>query len=640
MNNDKRIITRIARATKALCLVAVVSMTCACNDFLTISPTDKIVLEDFWKSKQDVESVVAESYRLMTQKDFTYRLVVWGEMRSDNVIEGNGVPSDVKNILEANLLPSNGYVTWNIFYQIINNCNIVLKYAPGVLDEDPDFTQGDLDVVRGEMLAIRALCHFYLVRTFRDVPLLTDAMVDNSQNLYQPQVDPLVALEQCLEDLYEAEDLVLTSGNYPISGYRRDQKNKGRITKDAVRTMIADVLLWKAAFTTYNNGKGDGGAAAKACYDECIKYCDLVIKTRMDYVKIKHKDDKYKMPNIKLNDSYPLVSPFEESYDIVGTQVRRFPHAPYEYMFANDCNHFYESILEIQHDYNLSALGNFEIPYFYGCSTDDAKVKFTPGVLSAPSYLAQVKNGLYKRTDFRRVNYILAKNSDGSDVDKFGIIKYGHSGASENRSDMKTSDKYTFGKMSYKFNDNSDASGRYFRLNYVNWILYRISDVMLMKAEALALRNAGETDLNTAFELVEAIYNRSQTFYYDEGIMMGVGAQGQDALVKPNGADNMLLLVLEERQRELAFEGKRWFDLVRYALYTSKDGRTDVMLTTQWPSGKTWIGHKYTSNNSQYEAKMSTINSLFFPIAEREINTNPDLKQNEAYNTTNSIDRN
>lgn len=640
MNNDKRIITRIARAAKALFLVAVVSMTCACNDFLTISPTDKIVLEDFWKSKQDVESVVAESYRLMTQKDFTYRLLVWGEMRSDNVIEGNGVPSDVKNILEANLLPSNGYATWNIFYQIINNCNIVLKYAPGVLDEDPDFTQGDLDVVRGEMLAIRALCHFYLVRTFRDVPLLTEAMVDNSQNLYQPQVEPLVALEQCLEDLYEAEDLVLTSGNYPISSYRRDQKNKGRITKDAVRAMIADVLLWKAAFTTYNDGKGDGGSAALACYEECIKYCDLVIKTRMDYVKIKHKDDKYKMPNVRLNDSLPLVYPFEESYDIVGTQNRRFPHAPYEYMFANDCNHFYESILEIQHDYNLSALGNFEVPYFYGCATDDAKVKFTPGVLSAPSYLAQVKNGLYKRTDFRRVNYILAKNSDGSDVDKFGIIKYGHSGASENRADMKAADKYTFGKMSYKFNDNSDASGRYFRLNYVNWILYRISDVMLMKAEALAMRNAGEADLNAAFDLVATIYNRSQTFYYDEGIMMGVGAQGTDALVKPNGADNMLLLVLEERQRELAFEGKRWFDLVRYALYTSKDGSTDVMLATQWPSGKTWIGHKYTSNNAQYEAKMSTINSLFFPIAEREINTNSDLKQNEAYKTTDSIEQN
>ena len=151
MNNNKGIFAGIVRAAKMLFLGGVVAMTCSCNDFLTILPTDKIVLEDFWKTKEDVENVVAESYRLMTQWDFTSRLLVWGELRGDNVIEGNGVPSDVKNILEANLLPSNGYVTWNIFYQIINNCNIVLKYAPGVLDEDPDFTLGDNDVVCGEM---------------------------------------------------------------------------------------------------------------------------------------------------------------------------------------------------------------------------------------------------------------------------------------------------------------------------------------------------------------------------------------------------------------------------------------------------------------------------------------------------------
>ncbi len=639
MNNDKRIITRIARATKALFLISMVAMTCACNDFLTITPTDKIVLEDFWKSKEDVESVVAESYRLMTQKDFTYRLLVWGEMRGDNVIEGNSVPTDVKNILEANLLPSNSYATWNIFYQIINNCNIVLKYAPGVLDEDPDFTQGDLDVVRGEMLAIRALCHFYLVRTFRDVPLLTEAMVDNSQNLYQAQVKPLEALEQCLKDLYEAESLVLTSGNYPIlsGSYREDQNNKGRMTKDAVRTMIADVLLWKAAFTTYNDGNGDGAAAAQACYDECIKYCDLVINTRMDYIQSKFKEDKFKMPNVRLNDSLPLVYPLASSYEVIGSTVSRFPHAPYEYMFANNCNHFYESILEIQHDRMDSKLGNFEVPYFYGCATDDARKNFTPGVLSAPSYLAQIKNGLYKRTDFRRVNNVYAQSSDGKEIDKFGIIKYGHSGAEESRADMKEADKYTFGKMSYEFNMtiNDKDRGRFFCLYYVNWIVYRISDVMLMKAEALTLRN-GKADLDDAFNLVATIYNRSQTFFYDEdGFMDGVGEPGVDALSKPNGADNMLLLVLEERQRELAFEGKRWFDLVRYALYTSKDGSTSELFA------KTkMLDHKYTSNKEQYAAKMGTINSLFYPIAEREMNTNSLLKQNEAYKTENKYEKN
>ena len=117
--------------------------------------------------------------------------------------------------------------------------------------------------------------------------------------------------------------------------------------------------------------------------------------------------------------------------------------------------------------------------------------------------------------------------------------------------------------------------------------------------------------------------------------MDGVGEPGTDELKKPNGAEDMLLLVLEERQRELAFEGKRWFDLVRYALYTSKDGSTDELFA------KTkMLDHKYTSNKDQYAAKMGTISSLFYPIAEREINTNPLLKQNETYKTENKYEKN
>ena len=146
--------TRFNRTIKTLALGAVVAMTCSCEDFLTIYPTDKVVLENYWKTKTDVENVVANSYRMMLLPEFTERLIVWGELRGDNVIEGNYDPDkhgNIKNIMEANLLPQNGYNDWAHFYSIINNCNIVLKFAPQVLDEDPDFTEGDMNVTRGEM---------------------------------------------------------------------------------------------------------------------------------------------------------------------------------------------------------------------------------------------------------------------------------------------------------------------------------------------------------------------------------------------------------------------------------------------------------------------------------------------------------
>lgn len=635
MNNNKTLIVRIVRSVKALLLGTVVAMTCSCDDFLTILPTDKIVWQDFWKGKEDVENAVAESYRQMAHWDFLSRVVVWGELRGDNVVEGNyGSNTDIKNIMEIELQPSNQYASWAPFYSVINNCNQVLKYAPGVLDEDPDFTQGDLDVVVGEMKAIRALCHFYLVRTFRDIPLLTEAMIDDSQDLYQNQVDPIVALDSCLNDLYEAERLVLTTGNYPTGDFDIYNKNMGRITKDAVRTMIADVLLWKGAFLESKAGGDDN--AGMECYSEAIRYCDLVLDTRMSYAKVWMEENRY--DNLTLHDSYPIIYAAEQTGGYEAN--KRFTHMPYAMQFGGGiqgCNSPIESIFEIQHAETEQG-ANYEVPYFYSYSNDGKDCLV--GMVSASEQLAQ-RGKLYKRTDFRRVNYINAQD-DKNSVDKYHIIKYGHYAATETGASATV---FNFGKLEYSFTQCNTADGksggikdmRYLSrvgmTGNVHWIVYRISDVMLMKAEALALRNVGE-DGNEAVKLVKAVYNRSQMGYEsDNGSPLGLLDPQVDLFEKVFADYGIQKLVLEERQRELAFEGKRWYDLVRVAL---REKATPSSVLKRY----NYFSNKFVGSTGQYESKMSTIDHLFFPIAEREIKIYPELVQNAAWGTKDLVETN
>ncbi len=615
MNNNKRIITRIVSSAKALLLGTMVAMTCSCDDFLTILPTDKIVLEDFWKSKEDVDNMVAESYRLMSHWDFLSRMIVWGELRGDNVTEGYySGNNDIKYIMEANLLPSNPYASWAPVYAVINNCNQVMKYAPGVLDEDPDFTQGDLDVVRGEMLALRALCHFYLVRTFRAVPVLTEAMVDDSQNLYQLQSDPVDALDQCLEDLYEAEELVLTTGNYPVQN-ALDNKNMGRITKDAVRTIIADIYLWKGAFLDNKN------LTDKTCYEECIRYCDKVLDARMAYAEKYLAEARYN--DVVLHDSYPILYPSEANggYDA----DKRFPHRPYQMLFggsSNGSNNPIESVFELQHS-TSEANANYEVPYFYSYWLIGQSLP-AYGMLSATRHLADTDAGLYKKTDFRRVNTVLGGK------DKYAIIKYNNFQTTEENASK--SEPGFSEKMTYTFPACFTADGksggikdmRYIGGSKVNWIVYRISDVMLMKAEALAVLHRDAQDTLEVKKIVKAVYNRSQSGWYDD-------ANAKVGITLPEyafdylfGGVDLLKLVLDERQRELAFEGKRWYDLVRVAL---RDKTTDDGLFKE----AVRVKYSGTDDPEQFAAKIASINHLFFPIAERELKTNSGLHQNEAY---------
>ena len=592
---------RFSRTIKTLALGAVVAMTCSCDDFLTIYPTNDVVLENYWKTKTDVDNMVANSYRLMTTKGFTKRLLVWGELRGDNVVPGSNLKDDEKNIMEANLLPQNGYNDWQDFYKVINNCNIVLKYAPNVLDEDPDFTEGDLDVVRGEMLAIRALCHFYLVRTFRDIPLLKEAIVDDDQDLYQEQVTPLEALDFILEDLYEAENLVMASGKYPVLA-----ENKGRITKDAVRAIIADALLWKAAFEEFET-KGNS-ANAYEYYTKCAEYCDMIIRDRNAYVKEYESENKTSGSNIgRVDNVYPLEHHPLSNAGSTGTLDN-----PYEQIFVTP-NNLRESIFEIQHS-TSSDNGNYEVPAFYGYATTSGA--FNVGILSAPRYMAEKSDdGLYANTDYRRVSFI--QHTEG-EVDIYPIIKYNHQGASG------TIDKPTyFYKTSVLNNKEYYISGNVLDPQS-NWIVYRITDVMLMKAEALAFRNdttmADSRDLTEAFEMVKAVYYRSNPYLKSTN----------DSIQYTQGsAESLQEVVLEERQRELAFEGKRWYDLVRKAL---RDGKNGPMLDIL-------INNKYESNQKAIRSKLTATDCLFFPILERELNANPLLKQNDAYATNEAYEK-
>ena len=75
-----------------------------------------------------------------------------------------------------------------------------------------------------------------------------------------------------------------------------------------------------------------------------------------------------------------------------------------------------------------------------------------------------------------------------------------------------------------------------------HYIIYRLPDVMLMKAEALIKTNK----ITEAITIVNQIRSRA-------GLLGKTASTGNEALA----------LVLAERKIELAFEGKRWYDLVR-----------------------------------------------------------------------------
>lgn len=546
----------------------------SCTDYLTIIPPGVITEEHFWQTKDDVNGVMAKAYLNLLSTDAVQKAIIWGELRADNLTYPASYNENIKYIVEANILDENPYTNWAIYYEAIQTANLVIERAPKVMEHDPDFTEGDLQVVTGEMYALRALAHFYLVRTFRDIPMALESVSDDSDMPEYEQVHPLEALNLIMADLEKALPMVMKSG-----GFTTVAANYGRITENAVLAIMADVNLWRAAFATYYEGQTDHVAAgdAQKYYDLCVQNCQDVLdkmdaKFEEDNKKNNNKNPE-KFPHNLLQNEGELEDRTEERISTV-----------YNEIFGTKNSR--ESILELQVEG-----ANVDNSFARGV----ANMYGTDGNRGAVVVPANFLGKYYESDDLRAYSYTNAQSltggssaGSGSSSDATDVIVAKYQAKSSPASDYRKSSDY-------------DA----------NWIIYRRTDVMLMKAEALAARqSATPEDLAEAFDIVKVINTRSRMDSTD--------------IKKPlNGTnltkDGVMELVLKERLLELTFEGKRWYDLVRKAL---REKTTNNIK---------FVADKLDSNSGVVKSKMSTIDGLFMPIYIDELRYNKLLKQNPAY---------
>ena len=571
-----------------LCCGTIAALT-ACNDFLTIYPTDRIVGSEFWKTKADVDQMVDGCYQSMISYDIQERAIMWGAFRSDELVKLTDYNDNtLDNIAAVNILPTNRYSKWDAFYRVINNCNIVLNHAEDVMAEDPEFTQGDYQVVRAQMLALRSLCYFYLVRAFRDVPYTNHSYEDDSQVEMHEQSTPEVVLQHCLDDLQEARRYIMRSGAYG----RYDWRNKGYFTRDGVDALMADIYLWRAAMTHSSSD-----------YQQAIVCADSVINSKHAFYEF------YK--------EYDITEQEKDIYHLEKGELAMYT------IFNTNQGNSHESILEWQ--YNGRDNSNVALQNYYYQSGNENSYRQTSILMASQIFTTVDQNAnndqgqkIYlSKNDYRFWNNVY--NANNEEALQLSIRK------------MVDASGTTVGLTGTVGEAKSNSRG--FREFRQNWIVYRLTDVMLMKAEALVETAANDSDqvvLKQAFDLVQAVNKRS----------MLKTASDTLKFESFKSKEEMELLVLAERERELCFEGKRYFDLMRYC-YRHMEGvdiRQRMADQGAWPElyqpMLKMIIRKYSGGGGEGDAvsyKMKSEPYLYWPIEESETKVNSLLKQNPVF---------
>ena len=586
----------------------------SCTDFLTLYPLDKVVEENFWEDKNDLEGVRYGAY--MQMAGTIEKFIAWGDARSDAYEYHTINPdnSDYREIMLANPDSTMGIYDWGAVYTTINYCNKVLSHGDEILENDPQFTPTEWQQMKAEVTALRALNYFYLIRAFKDVPFTFDVINSDEDVRTFKNTLQMDILNTLIDD-------VKSVAGMGKSRFPKDADTKGLMTNTAIYALLAEMHLWRSALREGRLAVASGEpvytqedvlADARSVIEYGQKSLDALALqnqqiTNSSYDRTTNKKDTYGsgLKNADLIKNEDMDGDYQQN-------SRNIEVNSFEAIFERGNSE--ESMFEIQFSSSDRRNSGF-MRNLWGFKTDK---KF----LLAVSNMAvdnALKNLATGAVDCRRW-YICA---DGRYLNTEGIRNL------DDNSKFYYCTKWldcAFDRASLNGTIVTDVMDDISNLSYRNWIIYRMTDVMLMMAEAHAVLG----NYAQCRSIVDAIQKRS-TLDQTTGLSKSTD----------NNKDACIKLVMNERLVELLGEGKRWFDLVRYAERIGGGTNPDPR-EPQFFNGADGVSQMvedylakgaYSKLKSNMKSRMQNRYGLYSPIYYRERSANYyEIPQNPVWN--------
>lgn len=497
------------------------------DEFLTQTNPNSITPATFWNTEKDAQAALATVYGTL-QFNHVSGALLTQEMGRSDLVGGNYWVQRVKPFSDFNVANNNSYVKdrWSEYYIGVNRANQVISNVPKMDNEV--FSQVDTATIIAQAKFIRAYMYFRITREFGKAIMTTKA-TGLDEDIHMgfstiAEVDSLVIIPDLeyaiahLPEKWEGDDL-------------------GRATWGAAKTMLGKVYLfqekWDMAATTFKE------VMDKGLYGLTANFGD----------------------NFRHDTEYNEESIFEVAYETTTN-----PTASGQ-----------------QHD-DVSWDGGGH------AGSEATGMGRMVGIWGAGAY-AQAQTCYWLHELFvndkpssgsgysPRLKASLAPRYEGDNKEEPTDLYYGITYQEMDEKDLKCWDS-NIGETSYiKKNTNwywQTAENPQDR-SQINFRAIRYADVLLMYAEAILMRD-GDPAFNEARDIIDLVRARAgvktiksfqdNRFFDDKFPQLHVSKQlhGAHPYVDPTAANLLIHLQRVERPLELAFEGHRFKDLVRWGI--------------------------------------------------------------------------
>ncbi|WP_211420392.1 RagB/SusD family nutrient uptake outer membrane protein [Bacteroides xylanisolvens] len=595
----------------------------ACTGFLDIEPETTLTGKNFYKSPDDIRSALYSTYSSLRDNGlYSASIYLFGDVRSDVAFpnQTNYYANTFRHEIEKFTISANNSGNqnyWAHHYKGIMRANTVIEKGKELFGNDEAVQKY---IAEAEVL--RALFYFNLVRAYGGVPIIMDIPQEYTDSRGHLRASTEEVYIRILTDLTTA----IESNNLYRSTNSGEKTPTGRVNKYAAEALLGKVLLSMPNDIT------------EAAYPNVEAWKDISANPNItvfypETTTTQYEAAKYYLEDVINNGGYELYPNFSE-------------------LFKPTNKHSSESIWEVEYKTGQAeGLGSPFYTLFSPASYAPRNKANSNGYI--PSPISNQGNGAcaptgyfmdmakkwdsmypdyqYEVRKFDDVIYTDTRISDGNiklDTDGISYLPVNenkdytqnvaypydpYTGTSFRTSvkGFSADDQWMCGKYmgssEYKVNDSDD-----------NWYILRFADVLLLLAEAEAHISDGVLSQSVLNNTINLVRERAGIVPY-----LASGDSNKEWVL--DTPEKVYQAIYDERTLELAFEGHRWFDLVR-------SGKAVEVMNQHFTN----FYNAYTSNSSpnvnNYYMKSEKFEidqyCTLFPIPSQEIRSNPKLTQN------------
>lgn len=495
-------------------VLIIICLFFSCNDdYLTRTPETNITETSFWTSTNDIETYANQFYT--TLPDFGgYDSGLYGiDGNSDNMIFENYD----KRLAGLNVVPNNGGFS---YYDEIRKVNYFLEKGMKV-----KVSAGELsykESLIGEGYFFRAWYYFELLKRYGGVPWIDKVLTPDSEDLYNKRESRNIIADKIISDLYTAEQLLKSAS----------EAQPMRINKEIALSLLSRVALFEGTWEKYH-----AGTVFAAPDSNPEKYLEIAMKASESIITGKY------------GTTYQIFSTGNASED-------------YSLLFnQDDLSNNSEIIFWKKHDFLLKTGHNLQ--RYAGITYPHPTKSLIDSYLCSNGRPIHNSDGLYegdnlpldifKNRDLRLRQITLVKGDARRIENGDTLIKF-DKGTLHLTGQLRTPTGFNFKKGLNPINDNGRQLVDF--TSNTAYIYFRYAEILLNFVEAKAeLDQVTQSDIDLTINIIR---DRVHMEHFDIS----------NIPVDPNwqfpNQSPIINEIRRERRNELACEGFRFYDLMRW----------------------------------------------------------------------------